>query len=147
MPVITFVNEGKRIEVPPGTNLRKIALKSGASPYKGIDKVINCRGFMLCGTCVVELTDGKGINPRSSEEEAKLRQWYLPFISRKVPPSYRLSCQVTVNGDIIVRTRPVFELDKEETKTRLTLLGIYGVFGLIFLGMFVLMFLDLIKLF
>ncbi len=102
---------------------------------------------MLCGTCVVELTDGKGVNSRTPEEEAKLKQWYLPFLARKVPPTYRLSCQVAVKGDVIVRTRPVYELDKEETKTRVTLLGIYGVFGLIFLGMFVLMFLDLIKLY
>ena len=60
MPVITLVNEGKTLTVEQGTNLRKALLKNGVSPYVGKDKILNCLGNGLCGTCRVEVVEGKG---------------------------------------------------------------------------------------
>ena len=68
MPVLTLVNEGKTIEVKEGENLRKVLLKNGISPYVGKDKFLNCWGFGLCGTCRVEVVDGKGAPPMSPRE-------------------------------------------------------------------------------
>jgi len=143
MPVVEFVKEGKRYDVPPGTNLRKFALKCQISPYKGINKLLNCRGHQLCGTCRVEVLDGKGIPARTPAEEETLVGRLLR--AKKLTPNLRLSCRVTVNADIKVLTRPTVELDKELTKQRIILTGIFLGFGLVFLLMFGMIFLDLLK--
>lgn len=145
MPVITFVREGKKLDVPDGANLRRVALKAGISVYRGKDVVLNCRGNMLCGTCRVEVLEGKSTSPRSSLEEFILRGRFL--IARKIPDTLRLSCRVAVNGDVSVRTHPEVEIDREETKTRCILASIFGFFGLVTLAMFVVLVLDLVKIF
>ncbi|MEE9224908.1 MAG: 2Fe-2S iron-sulfur cluster-binding protein [Bacteroidota bacterium] len=145
MPVITFIREGKKLDVPAGANLRKVALKAGLSVYKGKDIVFNCRGNMLCGTCRVEVLNGKNISARSSLEEFTLRGRFL--IAKKIPNTLRLSCQVTVNGDMDVRTQPEVEFDMEETKTRCMLAGIFGFFGLVTVAILVILVLDLVKVF
>jgi ferredoxin len=143
MPVVEFVKEGKRYDVPPGTNLRKFALKCQISPYKGINKLLNCRGHQLCGTCRVEVLDGKGIPARTPAEEETLVGRLLR--AKKLTPNLRLSCRVTVTADIKVLTQPAVELDKELTKQRTILTGIFLGFGLVFLLMFGMIFLDLLK--
>jgi ferredoxin len=143
MPVVEFVREGKRYDVPPGTNLRKYALKCHIPIYKGINKVLNCRGHRLCGTCRVELLDGKGITARTPAEESTMVGKFL--LARKISPSLRLSCQVTVMGDVKVLTQPQVGLDREATKQRLILFGIFSGFGLVFLFMLALIFFDLLK--
>ncbi|HEY4643925.1 MAG TPA: 2Fe-2S iron-sulfur cluster-binding protein, partial [Bacteroidota bacterium] len=145
MAVITFLREGKKLDVPAGANLRKVALKAGISVYRGKDVVLNCRGNMLCGTCRVEVLDGKSTTPRSALEEFILRGRFL--IARKMPETLRLSCQVAVNGDMSVRTAPAIEIDKEETKTRFILAGIFGFFGLVTAAILVILALDLVKAF
>ena len=72
MPVITLVNEGKIIDAPEGANLRKVLLKNGISPYVGKDKLLNCLGNGLCGTCRVEVVDGKGAPPITPMEDTAL---------------------------------------------------------------------------
>ena len=143
MPVVEFVKEGKRYDVPPGTNLRKYALKCQIPVYKGINRLLNCRGHRLCGTCRVELLDGKGIPARTPAEEDTLIGKLL--LAKKLTPNLRLACQVTVNGDVRVMTRPNVELDKELTKQRIILSGIFLGFGLVFLLMFGMIFFDLLK--
>jgi ferredoxin len=143
MPVVEFVKEGKSYDVPPGTNLRKYALKCQIPIYKGINKFLNCRGHRLCGTCRVELVDGKGASARTPAEESTLIGKFL--LAKKISPSLRLSCQVTVNGDIKVMTQPNTELDRELTKERLTLFGIFSAFGLVFLAMLGMIVFDLLK--
>lgn len=145
MPVITLIREGKKLDVPAGANLRKVALKAGISVYKGKDILLNCRGNMLCGTCRVEILDGKSVSPRSALEEFILRGRML--IARKVSATLRLSCQVSVNGDVSVRTHPNVEIDTEETKTRFILAFIVGFFGLVTLAIILILVLDLVKAF
>ena len=45
MPVVNFVKEKKKIEVPQGANLRKEAQKAGIQIYPGIHQVFNCHGL------------------------------------------------------------------------------------------------------
>ncbi|SRR5712692_4499016 len=144
MPIITLTNEGRTLEVPEGTNLRKALLAAGVSPYVGKDKFLNCRGFGLCGTCRVEIIDGKGVPPLTDREEAPLIG-LTPFYARKIPQNVRLSCRIDVKSDVAVKTYPKIEIDWEKTKERLTLSAIWGFFGGITLMVTILLVLDMVK--
>ena len=97
MPYVTFEKEGKTISCNAGVNLRKLAKKNRIHIYSGIDNLINCRGHGLCGTCEVEIVEAEGLSPRTRMEEIKLKDR---------PLERRLSCQVVVHGDMVVRTHP-----------------------------------------
>jgi ferredoxin len=132
MPVITLVNEGKTIEVAEGANLRKVLLKNGVSPYLGKDKFLNCLGNGLCGTCRIEIVDGKGAPPLSPQEEMAL-YGLTPFYVRDIPKNVRLSCRIDVTKDMAVKTYPKIGIDRQRTKERLSLTAIWTFFGGIFL--------------
>ncbi|MEK7249413.1 MAG: 2Fe-2S iron-sulfur cluster-binding protein [Bacteroidota bacterium] len=143
MPVVTFYHEHRSLEVDAGTNLREFMLKVNVSPYKGLDQLTNCRGHNFCGTCAVEVVDGKGASPRGQDEEATLVGNLA--IARVVQKNLRLACQANISGDLTVKTHPVRLLDKQKTKERLALLGIASFFGLVLAGMFIFLLLDMIK--
>ena len=128
MPVITLVNEGKTLEVPEGANLRKMLLKNRISPYAGKDKLLNCFGHGLCGTCRVEVVDGKGAPPMSALEESALTG-LAPFYGRTVPKNTRLSCRIDVTKDLSIKTHPSVAIDWELTKERLAMSFIWTFFG------------------
>ncbi|TAK66507.1 MAG: (2Fe-2S)-binding protein [Bacteroidetes bacterium] len=128
MPILTLVNEGKTIEVPEGANLRKTLLQNGISPYKGLDKALNCFGNGLCGTCRVEIVDGKNAPPLSPQDELVIAG-LLPFYARKTGKNVRLSCRINVTKDLEIKTYPQVEMDKQLTKERLALTGIWAIFG------------------
>ncbi len=128
MPVIALVNEGKTIEVPEGANLRKTLLKNGISPYAGIDRLLNCFGNGLCGTCRVEVVDGKGAPPMSALEESSL-VGLAPFYGRAVPKNTRLSCRIEVTKDMSIKTYPRVAIDWVLTKERLAMTAIWTFFG------------------
>ena len=128
MPVITLVNEGKTLEVPEGVNLRKTLLKNGISPYAGKDRFLNCRGNGLCGTCRVEVVDGKGAPAMSPLEEASLLG-LIPFYARTVPKNVRLSCRIAVTKDLAIKTHPAVEVDWNLTRQRLSMCAIWLMFG------------------
>ncbi len=148
MPAIHFENEHKSLDVLPGTNLRKAALKSGIHLYKPLFRVFHLNLDLgpvkfPCGSDIVELVDGKGTSPRSPEEEAIISgRWIL---KRKVTPNLRLACQVKVNGDVVVRTMPTLELDREATMQRVGFLAVVGGFFLLMALVFALIGLDLVK--
>src|SRR5206468_4016936 len=110
MPVITLVNEGKAIEVAEGANLRKALLKNGINPYVGKDKLLNCRGNGLCGTCRVEVVDGKGAPSLTAMEEAALLG-LVPLYARSVPKNTRLACRIEVAKDMSIKTYPKVAID------------------------------------
>ena len=143
MPVVTFHHEHRSFEVDPGSNLREAMLKLGVTPYQGRTMLTNCRGNNFCGTCAVEIVDGKGVSPRGQDEEGTLGGNLL--IARQVEKNLRLACQTKVTGDVVVKTHPVRHIDKEKTKERFVLLGIASFFLLVFAGMFVYLLLDMIK--
>ena len=145
MPVVTFHHEHRAFEAEPGTNLRQLMLKVNVPPYQGFDQLLNCRGHNFCGTCAVEVVDGKGASPRGKDEEATLMGTLA--IVRSVEKNVRLACQMAVSGDMVVKTHPVRPIDREKTKERFALLGIVSFFLLAFLGIFAFMVLDMIKLY
>ena len=132
MPVITLVNEGKTLNVEQGTNLRKALLKNGVSPYIGKDKFLNCLGNGLCGTCRVEVVDGKGAPAMTPLEEASL-VGLAPFYGRLIPKNVRLACRIAVGADMSIRTHPAVTIDLALTKERLTMCAIWLFFGGTFL--------------
>ena len=132
MPVLTLVNEGKTIEVIEGANLRKALLKNGISPYVGKDKLLNCLGNGLCGTCRVEVVDGKGAPPMSPLEESSL-VGLAPFYGRQIPKNVRLSCRIDVTKDMTIKTYPTITIDWKLTKERIALTTIWTIFGGTFL--------------
>ncbi len=126
MPVIKVVKEKKEIEVPHGANLRAEAVKAGinlncavSGVSEGIDnfsksvsKVVNCRGFGLCGTCRVNITEGmENTNGVTMRERMKFK--YFPFPDPLPCLAYlghedtmRLACMTKVEGDVVVETSP-----------------------------------------
>ena len=145
MPVVTFYNQYRSHEIEAGTNLREAMLRLGITPYQGVTVLTNCRGNNFCGTCAVEIVDGKGAPPRSQDEEATLVGNLA--IAKTVGKNLRLSCQTTVTGDMVVKTGPVRPIDWPLTKERFGLLGIVSFFSVVFLGVCVYLVLDMIKLF
>lgn len=148
MPAIHFENEHKSLDVLPGTNLRKAALKSGVQLYKPLHRIfhLNIEVGPLkfpCASDIVEIVDGKGVNPRTPEEERLIAGRIL---KRKVTPSLRLACQVNVTGDVRVRTMPSVEIDREATRKQLAYLAVLGAFGVLMLLILGLIALDLVKL-
>jgi ferredoxin len=128
MPVVTIADPAKTIEVAEGINLRKVLLRNGISPYRGKDRFLNCLGNGLCGTCRVEVVDGKGAPPMSALEDAAL-VGLAPFYGRQIPKNVRLSCRIGVSKDLTIRLYPAVTIDWKLTKTRLTLLMIWLLFG------------------
>ena len=108
MPKVTFVNEKVEIEVPHGANLRQEARKAGISVYKGLNKILNCRGLGLCGTCKVYIKKGmENLSPRTMREKIKFNLFPLSMLAAiGHEDEIRLSCQVQVNGDCTVETTP-----------------------------------------
>ncbi|MBI2619268.1 MAG: hypothetical protein HYW57_04240 [Ignavibacteriales bacterium] len=147
MPTVRFVNDYKSLDVLPGTNLRKAALKSGIRLYNPLHRVfhfnLNLGPLMIpCASDVVEVFDGKGVNARTPDEERLISGRLL---KRKVSPAHRLACMVQVNGDISVRTMPERELDIPETKRHLGYFAALALFILLMLVTFGIMALDLVK--
>lgn len=144
MPIINFTNENKQVEINAGENLRLAMKKAGISPYDGIKNFLNCYGNGFCSSCAVEVVENKGASARKEEEEDTLIS-ETPFYARKVEKFHRLSCQVSVTGDMTVKTHPKFEIDKETTRLMLIKSGISAGF-IILLGLIlVVIFLDMIK--
>jgi ferredoxin len=87
-----FVDETcHRLVVPHGANLRQVLLDAGCSPYAALTRQLNCGGRGLCATCGVWLeTDAPSPD-----------HWHDQLAARFGYP--RLSCQITVTNDLIVR--------------------------------------------
>lgn len=115
MPKVTFVKEKKEIEVPAGANLRDEATKAGVAVYKGPDKLLNCRGFGLCGTCRVLVKKGmENLNPKTTREKINFNVHPLGMLAViGHEEEMRLSCQVQVHGDCTVETTPDLNLSGE----------------------------------
>ena len=122
MPVVKFVKENKEIEVPSGANLRSEAIKAGINVHQGvngygagINKIMNCHGWGLCGTCRVKITKGmENTNPMGAIENFRFHNPLpdpfpsLAFIGNE--DTMRLACKVQVLGDLEVETGPTMDL-------------------------------------
>lgn len=98
MANIKFVNENQEVIAADGANLREKALQNSIDLYTFMGKMMNCGGYGQCGTCIVEIVEGlDNLSPRTEVEQRKLK---------KRPETYRLACQVLVNGPVSVKTKP-----------------------------------------
>ncbi len=98
MTSIKFLKEDREIIVAAGANLREKAIQNQVDLYTFTGKLMNCGGYGQCGTCIVEIIEGmENLSPRTEVENRKLK---------KKPDSYRLACQVLVNGPVVVKTKP-----------------------------------------
>jgi ferredoxin len=128
MPKVVFVNEKKEIAVPEGGNLRVEARKAGIE-ISGWTASL-CRGLGLCGTCRVLVKKGmENIGPKNMTPE-KFKEFQEKVAKGEAKPNaktfmerltlgrmfsaighedeIRLSCQVRVNGDCTIETKPGF---------------------------------------
>lgn len=121
MATVKFVNDKKEIQVPEGTNLRKAALAARVNLYNGINgigssvnKILNCHGLGLCGTCVVTIAKGMentskmGVRERLAFKGIPTPGAALHYIGNE--GSMRLACMTRVNGDVEVITKPDLNL-------------------------------------
>lgn len=83
-----------RFWVRRGTNLRRVLLALGLSPYAPLMRQRNCGGRGLCATCGVWLE--QGAPPPTHWHDALAAQYGYP----------RLSCQITLEADLTVRLLP-----------------------------------------
>jgi ferredoxin len=96
MPIVRIDGSNESIEVGKGANLRRSLLLHGRSPYAGLDRVINCHGVGLCGTCWIEVIQGEeNLSPPSRMERLNIKG--------PLRKGRRLSCQVRVYGDCLIR--------------------------------------------
>ncbi|VVB10654.1 unnamed protein product [Arabis nemorensis] len=83
--------------------LRSIMQDNKIELYATYGKVMNCGGGGSCGTCIVEILDGRDLlNERTDTENRYLK---------KKPESWRLACQTIVgnkenSGKVIVQRIP-----------------------------------------
>ncbi|ONK59444.1 uncharacterized protein A4U43_C08F6490 [Asparagus officinalis] len=83
--------------------LRSIMSDNKIELYAAYGKVMNCGGGGSCGTCIVEIVDGKDLlNERTDTERRYLK---------KKPESWRLACQTIVGnkenaGKVVVQRLP-----------------------------------------
>jgi uncharacterized 2Fe-2S/4Fe-4S cluster protein (DUF4445 family) len=89
---IDFEPVGRRIDVPPGTNLLSAAQKAG------VDLVAACGGIGICGTCRVRLVDGLLTPPSLTEEDT--------LTPAELEQGFRLACQSQPLSDVRVDIPP-----------------------------------------
>lgn len=83
--------------------LRNIMLDNKIELYGAYGKVMNCGGGGSCGTCLVEIVQGKELlNERTTTEQRYLK---------KKPETWRLACQTIVgdkenSGTVVVQRQP-----------------------------------------
>jgi ferredoxin len=108
MPKVTFVQEKKTIEVPAGSNLRKVAKRNGVQLYPFPHNYLNCMGNGTCGSCRVLVRKGaENLSPQGFWERFTRFLnpiWFFARIGRE--NTMRLACQSQVNGDCEIETQP-----------------------------------------
>ncbi len=105
MPKVTFVNEGKTVEVEAGTSLRYAALENDIPLYCmwfGLSKIANCHGNGLCWTDRVRVEPASAVTERNVLEKAMNQVGTFP---KNRTPQSRLACQALVMEDCKVYTR------------------------------------------
>jgi ferredoxin, 2Fe-2S len=93
MPRVTFVPDGKTVEVPAGTSILE------AADAADVDLPSNCGGVCACTTCHVWIEQGlESLSEIEDREDDKLNE------AAGLAPSSRLGCQATVStADVVVR--------------------------------------------
>ncbi|KAJ3689026.1 hypothetical protein LUZ61_018190 [Rhynchospora tenuis] len=95
-----------------GQKLRDIMLDAHIDLYGPYDRpLLNCAGGGTCGTCLVEVVEGKELlSPRTPKEKEKLK---------KKPKTWRLACQTVVGkqdsrGELVIQQLPEWKTHEWE---------------------------------
>ncbi|RZB68722.1 Photosynthetic NDH subunit of subcomplex B 3, chloroplastic [Glycine soja] len=102
-PEIELEFVGKAKAISGEKLLRNIMLDNKIELYATYGKLMNCGGGGSCGTCIVEILEGKDLlNERTNTEFRYLK---------KKPESWRLACQTIVgnkenSGKVVVQRIP-----------------------------------------
>ncbi len=94
--------EGKTYKAEKGSNLRKALLEQGANLYNGKAQYINCRGLGSCGTCAIEVIEGK-VNQTTKIE--KIRKKIYPHTPNS---PLRFACQITLEENLSIKKHSGF---------------------------------------
>src|SRR5260370_36346133 len=88
VPIITFVRENMRLEVPDGDHVRYPALENDVPVYCGFVEYVDCHGNGLCGT------DRVAVSPSTNTDHLTFmgRFWVRSDLQNK--PHIRLTRQV-----------------------------------------------------
>jgi ferredoxin len=87
-----------KLEAAPGVNIRQLLVDNNINVYQSVTRWTNCKGKQLCGTCIVNVSQGlENTNWKSMDESSTLRE---------NPESYRLSCVAFAYEDVTVETFP-----------------------------------------
>lgn len=89
MPILTFTDLGRRVEVAAGARLLD------ACEANGVPMDAACGGFAACNTCRVAVESEGGLTPKDPVED--------PFCDL---PAHRLACQAHVIGDLSLHLDP-----------------------------------------
>jgi len=93
-----------RFRAPSGVNVRQFLVDNGINVYQSVTRWTNCKGKQLCGTCIINVSEGlPNTNWKSMDEASTLRS---------NPDSYRLSCVTFAYGDVTVETYPPVNADQ-----------------------------------
>lgn len=133
MPTVYFEAENRKVEVPARTSLRKAAKQAGVSVYGSVNKIINCRGFGLCGTDRIAVKPGECLSAVTFFEKLQLGD----------APKERLACQVKITGDVTVNTAPAMAYGLE-MKENVKFGAIALFFGALTLGTVLFMVFEMI---
>ena len=92
MPKLTFLPQGRIIEIPEGMDVLSAALEHGIA----IDHA--CGGHCACSTCHIYVEEGQeNASPSTEEEQDQLD------MAKALRLNSRLACQTKVRGDLKVR--------------------------------------------
>lgn len=113
MPKIDFLPDNKIFDVEQGDTILQTAAKNG------IPHVNACGGEGKCTTCRLLILDGIEHCSPETEKEISLRS------KAHTTEEFRLACQTTVNGDVVVRRLVLNKEDIESVSER----GVSGRLG------------------
>ncbi len=93
MPRVTFLPDGRAVEVPRGSSILE------AAEAAGVELPHNCGGVCACTTCHVLVEHGlEGLSEIEDREDDKLNE------AEGLSAHSRLGCQACVEGeDVVVR--------------------------------------------
>jgi len=133
MPTVEFEEANISCNVEEGVDLRSVAYKNKVSVYGGVNKLLNCRGFGLCGTDQIKASPKDCLSAMTWKEKLHLDE----------KSGIRLACQARVIADAKVSVAPAIEYGNK-MKEDIPVLIFSALFGLASLFFIVFMAFELV---
>jgi len=92
MAKVTFKDNGDEVEVENGSSLQDVSTKNSWPIAFGC-------GNGVCGTCMVEVTEGKENVSKIDETENQTLE-----MMGMTGGNYRLACRCKINGDVEIKS-------------------------------------------